>query len=169
MRETPEDLARLQALLDDTYARAGAHLASIHTPEARLTASELVERLPWMQVFVVATASQDGRPFTGPVDTFLHRGWFWFGTAADAVRARHLAVNPGVSATHVRGEALVVTVHGSARRQALRDHPDFVAHLRQHYGGGYDDLGIDVNPYYRIEPTRLYAADMSVHQAATAG
>jgi hypothetical protein len=31
MYETPEDLDALQALLDESYAGAGAHLLSIHT------------------------------------------------------------------------------------------------------------------------------------------
>jgi uncharacterized pyridoxamine 5'-phosphate oxidase family protein len=67
-----------------------------------------------MRVFVLATASRDGRPLTGPVDTYLVEGRLHFGTAPDAVRARHLASNPAVSATYVEGEGLVVTVHGRA-------------------------------------------------------
>src|SRR5690606_18543310 len=42
MRETPEDMQRLQSLLDASYARAGTHLLGIHTPETRLTAEEVV-------------------------------------------------------------------------------------------------------------------------------
>ena len=32
MRETPEEIAALQALLDRSYAAAGPHLLRIHTP-----------------------------------------------------------------------------------------------------------------------------------------
>jgi hypothetical protein len=164
MFETPEDIERLQALLDASYAAAGPHLAAIHTAEARLTAVDLVDRLQGMQVFVVATVSSDGRPMTGPVDTFLYRGALRFGTAHNSVRARHLARSPVVSATHVRGETLVVTAHGKAQRLDLegrdRDFSDF---LRDHYGVTSFDQHLAGEPYYEIEADRLFAADMSVH------
>ena len=38
MHENDGDLSALQLLLDDSYARAGAHLRSIHTPERRVHA-----------------------------------------------------------------------------------------------------------------------------------
>ena len=164
MQEAAADVARLQALLDEGYAVAGPHLAAVHTPEARLTAGEMVERLQGMQVFVVATVTRDGRPRTGPVDCFLYKGLFRFGTAATSVRARHLARSPAVSATHVRGETLVVTVHGTAELLDLagRD-ADFRHFLADHYGRDHFDEYLAGEPYYRILPERLYAADMSVH------
>lgn len=97
MRETPEDIRRLQALLDESYARAGAHLASIHTPGGRITAADLVARLEGMQIFVVATTTRDGRPRTGPVDGFLYRGRVRFGrprTPSGRVTWRGLNVRP---------------------------------------------------------------------------
>lgn len=167
MHETADDLQRLQALLDDSYARAGDHLVSIHTPEARLTATELVARLDGMQVFVVATTTRDGRPRTGPVDSFLYRGAVRFGTAASAVRARHLARSPAVSATHVRGETLVVTVHGTARLLDLDDgDADFRDFLRGHYGDAYDEF-LAGSPYYGVDAEWLFAADMSAHTQAS--
>jgi hypothetical protein len=42
MHESQEDIARLQELLDRSYAAAGAHLRSIHTPQRRLAAADLV-------------------------------------------------------------------------------------------------------------------------------
>ena len=68
MHETPEDIARLQDLLDQSYAAGGPHLRSTITPERRLGAAELVERLQGMRLLVVATVTADGRPLTGPVD-----------------------------------------------------------------------------------------------------
>ncbi len=124
-RETPiahhtdADVAWLQDMMDASYAAAGEHLRGIHTPEARVSAEDLVRRLPAMHVMVVATVSADGRPLTGPVDSFLHHGRVHFGTAENAVRARHLAVRPSVSVTFVDGERLVLTVHGRARRLDL--------------------------------------------------
>lgn len=160
-------MRRLQALLDASYARAGAHLTGIHTPEVRLRAADLVRRLDGMQVFVVATVTSDGRPLTGPVDTFLYRAELRFGTSATAVRARHLAHNPAISATHVRGESLVVTAHGRARQLDLTgDDADFRRFLADHYGEAAFDSHLAGSPYYRIDADRVFAADMSAHGAA---
>lgn len=155
----------LQHLLDDSYARAGDHLLGIHTDRARVRAEDLVRRLPSMHVMVVATVSSDGRPFTGPVDAFLHDGRIHFGTAPHALRARHLAQRPQVSVTYVEGEALVLTVHGRAQLLDLagRD-AAFAARLRAHYGPGWDDFGPG-SPYYAVEPDRVLAADMTAHSA----
>lgn len=164
MHESPEDIQRLQDVLDASYARAGGHLTGIHTAQARLRADDLVGRLGGMNVFVVATTTRDGRPRTGPVDTFLYRGELRFGTAATAVRARHLARSPAVSATHVRGEALVVTAHGGARTLDMDGaDEDFADFLGSHYGRATYDGFLKGSPYYGIEAEWLFAADMSVH------
>jgi hypothetical protein len=116
MHETPEDLVALQELLDRSYALAGPHLLRIHAPERRLTAEQLAERLTGMRLLTLATVSADGRPFTGPVDGVFLRGAFHFGSAPDSLRFRHIAARPHVSATHLPGEELGVTVHGRAVR-----------------------------------------------------
>lgn len=163
MRETPEDLRRLQRLLDDSYSRAGEHLRAIHTAEARLTAEEVVRRLTGMRVFVLATVSRAGRPLTGPVDTYLAAGRLHFGTSPDAVRARHLAANPAVSATYVEGEGLVVTVHGRVVPAEATPGSPFGEAIRDHHG----DLGVyEEAPSWAIEPDRMFAADMAVHGTA---
>lgn len=41
-------------------------------------------------------------------------GTFWFSTGHESVRLRHLAARPSVSATHLPGEELAVTIHGRA-------------------------------------------------------
>jgi hypothetical protein len=114
MHETLEDLAALQALIDRSYAPAGAHLQRIHTPERRLTAEQVAERLTGMTLLALATVTADGRPLVGPVDGIFLRGAFHFGSAPDSVRFRHIAKRPQVSATHLPGEQLAVTVHGRA-------------------------------------------------------
>lgn len=170
MHETAAELHGLQQLLDASYARAGPHLLAIHSPQARISAEELVRRLEGMHVFVVATSTRDGRPRTGPVDTFLYRGELRFGTAAHAVRARHLEASPAISATHVRGEALVVTAHGRARRLDLEGaDTEFRSFLRGHYGAEAFDGELAGAPYYGIEPEWLFAADMSVYAAQSGG
>ena len=166
MRETDEDLVWLQRLLERTYATAGAHLRDIHTPAARLDAAAVVARLVGMQLFVVATVSSDHRVFTGPVDGFLFRGRVHFGTSPAALRARHLVRRPTVSATHLRGEELVVTVHGRARPLDLRGtDADFAALTREHYGTGWDQWE-GPPAAWAIEPDRMFAADLSVHTTA---
>ncbi len=165
MHETAEDLERLQATLDASYATAGGHLASIHTESARLDAPALVDAYAGMRVLVLATVSSDGRPFTGPVDSFLYRGRLHFGTSAQALRARHIARTPDVSATHVEGEGLVVTVHGTAVPLDLRGRDaGFAAVTREWYGSGWDEWDDDPAAW-AIEPRRLFAADMRVHTA----
>ena len=129
MLETPDELDRLQDLLDASMATAGPHLASIITGERRLSARELSERLQGMRLLVLATATADGRPLVGPVDGYFLHGTFWFSSGTDSVRMRHLAERPAVSATHLPGEELAVTVHGRAELFNL-DEPAF-AELRQ--------------------------------------
>jgi hypothetical protein len=168
LHETDEDVRWLQDLLDRSYQAAGSHLREIHSDAARVTAGAVVARLQGMKVLVVATVSADGRPLTGPVDGFFHRGRWHFGTSPDAFRARHLARSPAVSATYVHGEELVVTVHGRARRLDLAgDDAGFVQVLRDKYGDDWDDWA-GAAPHFAIEPDRMYAADMSVYSSGDA-
>jgi len=114
MRETPDDLARLQQLLDRSAAGAGPHLRGIITDERRLSAERVCQILHGMRLLVVATVTADGRPLAGPVDGYFLHGSFHFSSGRDSVRMRHLAVRPAVSASHLPGEELAVTVHGRA-------------------------------------------------------
>src|SRR6478609_4717746 len=114
VRETPDDLTALQDLLDRSYAAAGAHLLRIHTPDRRLSAAQVAERLDGMCLLALATVTADGRPLVGPVDGIFYRGAFHFGSSPDSVRFRHIRARPQVSATHLPGEELAVTMHGRA-------------------------------------------------------
>jgi general stress protein 26 len=163
MLETPRELRQLQALLDASMASAGPHLRGIIGAERRLSAGELVERLRGMRLLVLATVTADRRPLAGPVDGYFLHGTFWFSSGRDSVRMRHLAARPAVSATHLPGEDLAVTVHGRAEcfasddpafgelRQAMLDEylpkqgPSFEAWLDQ-----ADAVGA------RIVPTKMF-------------
>jgi nitroimidazol reductase NimA-like FMN-containing flavoprotein (pyridoxamine 5'-phosphate oxidase superfamily) len=114
MHETPEDLERLQALLDRSMETAGPHLRSIITDDRRMTATEVSEHLEGMCLLVLATVTSDGRPLAGPVDGIFYRGAFHFGSSPDSVRFSHIAERPSVSATHLPREELSVSVHGRA-------------------------------------------------------
>ncbi len=129
MLETPEELDRLQGLLDCSMGRAGPHLREIIGPERRLDARALAVRLSGMRLLVLATVSADGRPLTAPVDGYFLHGAFWFSLGAKAVRTRHLTERPQASATHLPDETLAVTVHGRAEHHDLRS--DACADLRQ--------------------------------------
>jgi nitroimidazol reductase NimA-like FMN-containing flavoprotein (pyridoxamine 5'-phosphate oxidase superfamily) len=163
--ETAADLAALQDLLDRSYASAGPHLASIHTPEHRLNAEQLAERLTGMRLLTLATVSADGRPFTGPVDGIFHRGAFHFGSSPDSLRFRHIRARPEVSATHLPGEELAVTVHG--RAVTVDVHAEEGAALRQTlvdiYYPRYGDAWLPIlesGVYARIEARRMFAFNM---------
>src|SRR6266571_7488424 len=121
MLETPKEINRLQQLLDQSMAGAGPHLRGIITDERRLSAQQLCERLQGMRLLALATVTADGRPLVGPVDGYLLHGSFYFSSGRDSVRMRHLAARPAVSATHLPGDELAVTVHGRAELFDLRD------------------------------------------------
>ncbi len=163
MLETPEELARLDALLDESMAAAGDHLRAIVTPERRLTAAELCERLQGMRLLVVASVAADGRPFTAPVDGYLLHGAFEFSSGRRSVKMRHLATRPAVSATHLPGDELCVTVHGRAVRFDVLDpaHPDLRQAMLDYYlptqGPAFGEWLEQENPIgVRIEPARMF-------------
>ncbi len=167
MHETSDDLDRLQALLDRSYASAGAHLSRIHTPERRVGAAALAERLQGMTLLVLGTVTADGRPILGPIDGIFLRGEFYFGSSPDSVRLRHIARRPQVSATHLPAEEFAVTVHG---RAVVVDHkaPEG-AELRQtlldvyvpRYGPEWVEF-LDGGPIYaRIEAEKMFTFQMS--------
>jgi Pyridoxamine 5'-phosphate oxidase len=167
VHESPADLEALQALLDRSYAAAGAHLLRIHTPERRLRAEELVERLTGMCLLTLATVTADCRPIAGPVDGILYRGSFLFGSSPDSVRFRHIRERPRVSATHLPGEELGVTVHGRAVPVDVRAAAE--AGFRQalldvyvpRYGPDWEKDFLDSGPVYaRIEADRMFAFAM---------
>ena len=94
MLETPEEIDRLQQLLDRSAAGAGPHLRDIITDERRLSAGQVIERLAGMRLLAVATVTADGRPLAGPVDGYFLHGSFYFGSGRNSVRMRHLAARP---------------------------------------------------------------------------
>ena len=167
MHESQTDIARLQGLLDRSYATAGGHLLRIHTPERRLRAERVVERLSGMCLLVLATGAADGRPVIAPVDGIFYRGAFHFGSAPDSLRFRHIRARPEVSATHVPGEELAVTVHGKAVPVDI--HGEDGAGFRRtlldiyvpRYGPQWEKEFLDAGPVYaRIEADRMFAFAM---------
>jgi len=134
MLETSAELAALQALLDRSIASAGPHLREIFTEDVRMSAADLVMRMPGMQLLTVATVSAGGLPIAGAVDGYLLHGELWFSSGAEGVRTRHLLRSPAASATWLPDETTQLIVHGEAEivpfgderaaelRQAMLDH-----------------------------------------------
>ena len=162
MHERPQDLERLQQVLDTSFTAAGSHLSGIATPERRLDAQQLAERLVGMRLLVLATSTRDGRPINSPVDGIFYRGRFHFGSSPESLRYRHLCERPAVSATHLPGESLAVTVHGDAEFVDVRskDHAEFKQTLLDIYTPRYGDSWaemLDAGAWYaRIEPRRMF-------------
>lgn len=167
MHESAADLAALQELIDRSYAAAGPHLLKIHDPARRLTAEAVSQRLNGMCLLALATVSAAGRPIVGPVDGIFYRGCFYFGSAPDSVRFRHIRARPQVSATHLPGEDLAVTVHG--RAVLLDIHATEHAGFRQtlldiytpRYGPEWEHSFLDAGPLYaRIDAERMFTFSM---------
>lgn len=158
MHETAEDLKNLQLLLNRSFDQAGAHLREVVTEDRRINAARLIDLMVGVQVLALATVTGDGRPLTGAVDGLFYRARFWYGSAAESVRMRHLRARPSVSATHTRGESLAVTVHGRASVVDLQDplHAGFRAFCLETYGEDWYDWGAS-SVYARIEPDKMFA------------
>jgi nitroimidazol reductase NimA-like FMN-containing flavoprotein (pyridoxamine 5'-phosphate oxidase superfamily) len=165
MHERPEDLAALQKLIDDTYAHASAHLLTVHEPARRLSAAAAASQLTGMRLLVLATTTRDGRPITGPVDGVFYRGRFHIGSAPDSVRFRHIRERPQVSATHLPGEHLAITVHGTAEviDVGASEHAEFRQTLLDIYLPRYGETWLPIlerGTFARIHPRRMFTFSM---------
>ncbi|MCB1256428.1 MAG: pyridoxamine 5'-phosphate oxidase family protein [Microthrixaceae bacterium] len=161
MHECPEDIAALQRVIDLSFASAGPHLLEIASPERRLDATALADRLTGMCLLVLATSTRDGRPINGPVDGIFYRGMFYFGSSPHSLRFRHIRERPAVSATHLPDESMAVTVHGEA--EIIDIHADDNAELKRtilgiyvpRYGESWAKMLDGGALYARINPRRV--------------
>jgi nitroimidazol reductase NimA-like FMN-containing flavoprotein (pyridoxamine 5'-phosphate oxidase superfamily) len=165
MHERPEDLATLQTLIDESYAHANAHLLGIHEPERRLSAQAVADELTGMRLLVLATTTRDGRPITGAVDGVFHRGRFHFGSSPESLRFRHIRERPDVSVTHLPGEHLAITVHGTAEviDVAAPEHAEFRQALIDIYLPRFGDAWLPIlenGTFARVNPRRMFAFSM---------
>ncbi|MEV6220778.1 pyridoxamine 5'-phosphate oxidase family protein [Nocardia fluminea] len=168
MRETSEEIAALQALLDASLTSATSHLRSIIDAENTLTAEKLVQTLTGMCTLALSTVTAKGEPRISGVDGhFLHGQWH-FGTARTAAKARHLAARPAASVAHLRGEDLGVFTHGAVEilnplgGEPASGWPEMRAYLQDFYGGDAFDWDNEV-VYYRLRPhwMTVYAPEVT--------
>lgn len=153
MHETSAELEALQALLDDSFARASSHLLSIMTPPRRLPAERLAAELPAPAVLNIATVTATGEPRISAVDGhFLHGRWY-FTTAAESPKARQLRARPAISAAYTPRDGYGVFCHGRAALLA-RDDPQRRMVIDQFvavYGQSPEDWGGEIL-FARIDP-----------------
>jgi general stress protein 26 len=148
VRETGDEVAALQRLLDESYARSTEHLRGIINEQRRLSARDLVGLLTGMKVLSVATVTAAGEPRISALDGhFLHGTWT-FSTSVTAAKARHIEARPAVSVAHVDGEELAVFAHGTAEQLAetAPDWDETLQHWVDHYGSSPLSWG-DVRMY----------------------
>ena len=100
MRETSEDLQRLQTLLDRSIEGAGRFLRdSFRMPDRSLCAAQLVRFLQGIHNVALATVTRSGEPRVAPIGALFFRGRFHVPTVATAARTRHLLQRPAASLT----------------------------------------------------------------------
>jgi general stress protein 26 len=151
MLETPDDLDRLQTLLDASHARATEHLRDIIDGDRSLNARQIAGLLTGMRVISAATVTARGEPRISAMDGhFLHGTWT-FSTSRTSAKARHLARRPAVSVAHVDGEALAVFSHGHVVELAGAELTAVDEHWTAHYGSSPQSWGDVV--MWRLEPT----------------
>ncbi|MCF2531626.1 pyridoxamine 5'-phosphate oxidase family protein [Yinghuangia soli] len=157
MRESSEELDRLQGLLGTSLSGATAHLRSIVGTAPRASAAQVAAMLHGMCTLAVSTVTAQGEPRISAVDGHFLHGMWHFGTARGAAKARHLDARPQVSVALLRGEELGVFVHGTAEtlnpagRPADPEWPEVLAYLQEFYGADAFDWEHDV-VYFRVRP-----------------
>jgi general stress protein 26 len=162
MRETEDELAALQRLLDDSLASSTGHLRSIITDRRTLTARDLAGLLTGMRVLSVATVTAAGEPRISALDGHFLHGMWTFSTSGTAAKARHLRARPAVSVAHIDGETMAVFGHGRAEqmRESDADWAETLEHWTAYYGSSPLSWGDDIRMYrFRPHWTVAYAAD----------
>jgi nitroimidazol reductase NimA-like FMN-containing flavoprotein (pyridoxamine 5'-phosphate oxidase superfamily) len=159
--ETTEELASLDALLAESFGRAGDHLTSIISDDRRLSAADLSRYLVGVRHLVVATVTSDGEPRCSAVDGLFLHGHFWFSTSAQSIKARHLERRPAISGAHVVGDDVAVFVHGDARM--VHGGPGEADAIRHFWTEVYDTSPEDWVPtprdarYVEIVPSSIFS------------
>ena len=165
MRETAQELAALAQLIDASFAAASAHLRGIMAPERRLSAEQIVADIPSPALLNLATVTARGEPRLSAVDGhFLHGRWY-FTTAGDSPKARHVAARPAVSASYTPRDGYGIFCHGDARLLDGRDRQELIEHCTSVYGRSPETFGEGV-AYVRIDPTWLVGFAFSEEEMA---
>jgi Pyridoxamine 5'-phosphate oxidase len=156
MRETPEEIAELQALIDRTMAHINPHFAAIVTKKNRLTARQIVAYLQGTRIVAFGTVSQKGEPRVSPLDSLFLHGRFTLSTDVAATRIGHLRANPACSAVYLEGDRVAVVVNGRVEwiERGHPDHDEIHAAWTKQYNN--DPYGWGNVVFFRINPTAMW-------------
>ena len=166
MNETAEELADLQYLLERSAGDRARHLTDIVGPDRRLTAAQLSADLQGVLVLNVATVTRSGEPRLSAVDGhFLHGRWY-FSTATAAVKARHLAVRPGVSVAYTPRDGYGVWTHGKATALSGDEHDRMDRYLSALYGMPLAAMA-DGIVIFRVEPEWMIGYAMTATERSS--
>lgn len=164
MYETAQELASLQELLDDSFARSSEHLLSIMEPQRRLTAARLSDELPSPAVLNIATVTARGEPRVSAVDGhFLHGHWY-FTTASDSPKITHLSSRPSISASFTPRDGYGVFCHGQAVFVEGAEKESVIEHIAGVYGVDPEEWG--VYPCLRVDPHWMTGFAMTEEEMA---
>lgn len=165
MRETADELAALQELIDASFAAASEHLRGIMAPERRLTAERIVADLPSPAVLNVATVTRRGEPRISALDGhFLHARWY-FTTAGDSPKAVQIRARPAVSASYTPRDGYGIFCHGDATLVDGDEKQMLIDHCTRVYGASPETFGEGI-AYVRIEPKWLVGFAFSEDEMA---
>jgi hypothetical protein len=138
MHETPETMAELQRIIDESAASAGrAVRQNFAAPGWRMTAEEFVAFWIPDRMASIATSSEDGSVHAAPLEPKLIDGRFIIPTFPDSQRLRDHRARQRCVITSWDGPYRAVIVYGEAREIA----------------GEADGAMVMVE----ITPTRIYA------------
>lgn len=158
MRETPAELAELQAWFDAHMASANPHMTGIVNPERRLTAAQVVRYLTGIKHVAFATVTSRGEPRVSPLDTLFIHGRFTVSTAGGATKIAHLRRNPACSAVHMDGDRIAVAANGIVE-WLPREHPDH-DEVHEIWKAAYESDPYDWGDgvvLFRIQPSTMWA------------
>jgi hypothetical protein len=165
VRETPAELAQLQALIDRSFASSSAHLRGIMEPSRRLTADRIVADIPSPAVLNIATVTRRGEPRISAVDGhFLHGHWY-FTTAGDSPKARQLAARPAISASYTPRDGYGIFCHGRAALVDGEERQTLIEHCTRVYGQSPETFGEGI-AYQRIDASWLVGFAFSEEEMA---
>jgi hypothetical protein len=158
VRETPAELAALQALIDRSHKNAHPHMRGITHPEKyALSAKQVVKLTDGMHTVAVAAPAPNGDPLVAPMDGwFLHGTWF-FSSSGDAIRINGLRKRPRASIAFFEGERFLINAHGPVVLM-FKGHPEvgeIDAQFKLHYGGSAFDWS-DEGVYVRLDADRFF-------------
>ena len=154
MYETEADLARLQGLIDASFARSSEHLLSIMTPPRRLTASRLAKDLTGIAVLNVATVTARGEPRISALDGHFLRGRWYATTSVTSPKVRQMRSRPSISAAYTPRDGYGVFCHGTVRflQPGSDEHQTLTDHCVRVYGQSPLEWGPGI-AYLTIDPS----------------